>query len=126
MVGIAGWEPVSQPECSRRRVALAGRVIDQRSQAPIAGATVEIRQAVKSGKGTRTSGAALDRTLSHSDGLFYFLDLRSGTSYALVASNLRIEVTARGYKPVSQPAKLEPDQVQRVDVELKPEVKGAR
>jgi hypothetical protein len=73
MVGMVGWEPVSQPECSRRRVALAGRVIDKRSQTPIAGAVVVLRRSVDA------DGDRVGRTQSRSDGLFYFMDLRTDT-----------------------------------------------
>jgi hypothetical protein len=82
MVDQVGWEPVrhilpervchSQPVCVYRRVALAGRVIDQVTKAAIAGAVVEIVE-------------LREKTTSRADGSFFFVGVPDGT-YQLEAS----------------------------------------
>jgi len=76
---VPGWTPVGQPVHTRRRVVLAGRVRDAVTQAPIAGAVVEIVDGT-----TRTS--------SRADGLFWCL----GPLAAVTTVTLRVSAPHLG------------------------------
>ena len=79
-----------QWEIVRRRVAVAGRVVDGRTGKPFSGATVTITampdafrkklelRAMQYGAGWSGMAERADRTRSRADGSFYFLDLPDG------------------------------------------------
>ena len=58
----------------RHAVSITGQVTDALSGSPLAGARVEITQGPAEFESER-----IDQTFSHADGVYYFLDLPSGT-----------------------------------------------
>ncbi len=80
----------------RHWVALAGRIIDQQSKQPIAGATVTLSEgppAFQSAVAIRQQELAwvqskerLNQTISRDGGLFHFLDLPAGGPYKLTVT----------------------------------------
>jgi hypothetical protein len=124
---------------TRHQVALAGRVLDAETGKPIRGAEVTITNMPVEFK-RKIDGVILqmrgrenplsetpDRTLSRSDGLFYFLDLPDG-KYTLKA---RIPNSGRRYGEAHQDAAVRRDAqatVQRatVNIQLHPTVVKGR
>jgi hypothetical protein len=72
MIGRRGWEAAGAPESIRRRVVLAGRVFDEKTQAPLGAAVAEIYALPEPGAGRRY------QTISRADGSFAFTGLPEG------------------------------------------------
>jgi len=72
MIGRRGWEAVSEPEYVRRRVTVAGQVVDADTRAPLAAALVEICALAQPGVGHR------QQTMSRADGTYAFTGLPEG------------------------------------------------
>jgi Carboxypeptidase regulatory-like domain len=70
MIGRRDWQAVSEPESVRRRVAVAGQVIDADTQAPLAAALVEMCALAEAGR--------RQQTMSRTDGTFAFTGLPEG------------------------------------------------
>lgn len=72
MIGRRGWEAVGVPEGVRRRVVVAGQVIDAKTQAPLAAAVVEICALAEPGTGR------WQQTMTRADGTYAFTGLPEG------------------------------------------------
>jgi Carboxypeptidase regulatory-like domain len=70
MIGRRGWEAVGVPESVRRRVVVAGQVIDDATRAGLAAALVEICALAEPGR--------RQQTMSRADGTFAFTGLPEG------------------------------------------------
>ncbi|MEG3925656.1 MULTISPECIES: carboxypeptidase regulatory-like domain-containing protein [unclassified Microcoleus] len=122
---------MSAKEQTKNRVAIAGQVIDAKTNLAIAGALVEVGQkqgkfknwldlhALQYAKSWEKMVERPDRTLTAIDGCFSFINLPDGEY-----TDLTIQISAQGYKPVDRSVKLSQSRIMELqNFELNPEDK---
>jgi hypothetical protein len=72
MIGRQGWQAVGAPESIRRRVAVAGRVFDAKTQTPVPAAVVELCAL------TEPATTRWRQTMTRADGTYAFAGLPEG------------------------------------------------
>jgi Carboxypeptidase regulatory-like domain len=116
MIGRRGWEAVGAPapESIRRRVVIAGRVFDEKTQAPLAAAVVEICALAKPQTGRSW------QTMTRADGTYAFTGLPEGKYrlhvYIQDSSLLYGEFTGEYQITIQDPP--QPPQPQWIEVQL--------